>query len=121
MTRLDFAFPLAIGAGSRRAESPTYPAHVAQMIRQLLLTSPGERVNRPTFGCGLRQMVFASPAGGVSASVEMLVRQSLTTWLAEHVAVRTVAVDFADGTLDVRVDYELIETRTPEWVAVRIL
>ena len=28
------------------------------MIEQVLFTAPGERVNRPDFGCGLLQMVF---------------------------------------------------------------
>ena len=32
--------------------------HIRDMIEQVLFTNPGERVNRPDFGCGLRRMVF---------------------------------------------------------------
>ena len=32
--------------------------HVRGMIYQALFTNPGERVNRPDFGCGLLQLVF---------------------------------------------------------------
>jgi hypothetical protein len=33
--------------------------HIRDLIEQVLFTSPGERVNRPDFGSGLRQLVFA--------------------------------------------------------------
>lgn len=122
LARLDYPFPLMVGAGSRQAESPGYAQHVANMVRQLLLTTPGERVNRPDFGCGLRSMVFASPSGDVAASVELLVRQSLERWLSEHVNVTKVTVlDTSEpGLLDIRLDYELIETRVAEIVVLNV-
>ena len=54
--RRDFAFPLRIdvAAASQQTAQPNSAAHVDQMVRQLLLTAPGERVNLPQFGCGLR-------------------------------------------------------------------
>ena len=33
--------------------------HIRDMIEQFLFTNPGERVNRPDFGSGLLQLVFA--------------------------------------------------------------
>ena len=33
--------------------------HICQMVEQVLFTAIGERVNRPTFGSGINQLVFA--------------------------------------------------------------
>ena len=54
--RNDYAYPLRIDGGSQQAAQSPYAAHVAQMIEQILLTSPGERVDLPQFGCGLRAL-----------------------------------------------------------------
>ena len=59
-------FPFAIDRGARSAaEEGDYDDYIRQLIRQVLLTAPGERVNRPDFGAGVRRMVFApnNPAG----------------------------------------------------------
>ena len=53
------AFPFRIDAGFGQAAQAAYAAHVDQMIRQVLLTAPGERVDLPEFGCGLRRLLFA--------------------------------------------------------------
>jgi len=50
------------------AEETDYAAHVEQMMLQVLFTSPGERINRPDFGCGIRRLVFA-PNSEVSAAL----------------------------------------------------
>ena len=64
----DYAFPLRIDAALGRPSCAGYAAHVAQMIRQVLLTSPGERVCLPEFGCGLRRLVFAPQHDGLAAT-----------------------------------------------------
>ena len=71
-TSIDFTsihYPFAVDAGlGGLAEESDYAEHVEQMIIQVLFTNPGERVNRPDFGCGLRRMVFA-PNSDVAASL----------------------------------------------------
>ena len=47
-------FPFRIDPRGRSAEVVA-DAHIRQMIEQVLFTVPGERVNRPDFGCGLLQ------------------------------------------------------------------
>ena len=56
-TRVDIAYPYTFDQRGRTATA-TYGDHVRQMLEQLLLTNPGERVNRPEFGGGLLQLVF---------------------------------------------------------------
>ena len=57
--RHDYAFPFRIDAASGQAAQTSYSNHVDQMIRQILLTDPGERVCLPTFGAGMRRLVEA--------------------------------------------------------------
>src|SRR5688500_19081155 len=55
--------------------------HIRDMIEQVLFTSPGERVNRPTFGSGLMQMVFQPNSDEMAAAIQFLVQGSLQQWL----------------------------------------
>jgi hypothetical protein len=53
-------YPFSIDKGfGVLAEESDYGLHVEQMIKQVLFTNPGERINRPDFGCGISRMVFA--------------------------------------------------------------
>ena len=60
---IQVAFPFQLAPDGRTA-SVDYEEHVRDLIEQVLFTSPGERVNRPTFGSGLMQAVFAVLAPG---------------------------------------------------------
>lgn len=120
--RQDYAFPFQIDASSQQTAQAGYPAHVHQMVRQLLLTSPGERVNLPQFGCGLRSLVFAPNSDALAATVKLRVIQGLSQWLAGEVTVTDVTVDGrADpGTLEVTVTYTLVETQATQAVTVTV-
>jgi phage baseplate assembly protein W len=90
------------------------------MVRQLLLTSPGERVDLPQFGCGLRALVFAPITDTLSATVQLRVLQALGRWLAGIVVPAQVTVATTNdstaiepGTLQVTVTYTLVETQLP--------
>ena len=124
VTRQDFAYPFRIDPASQQTAQTGYPAHVDQMVRQLLLTSPGERVNLPQFGCGLRSLVFAPNTDALAATVKLRVIQGLSQWLAGAVNVLDVEVTggprVAPGTLEVTVTYTLIETQTSQAVTVTV-
>ena len=126
MARPDYAFPFRISAGSGQAAQSSYEQHVEQMVRQVLLTDPGERVNLPEFGCGLRRLVFAPHSDALQATTKLIVMQALTRWLAGQIEVKDVAVSRAgqsldarsgesasapDGVMQIRIEYVLIETR----------
>jgi phage baseplate assembly protein W len=100
--------PIAIDGGLGRVAVETdYALHVEQMMLQVLLTSPGERINRPDFGCGLRQMVFAPNSDASSNLIKVAVSQALDKWLGTAIKVDTVEVKATDATLQVRVAYIL--------------
>ena len=62
-----------------------YGTHVDQMIRQVLLTAPGERVDLPEFGCGLRQLLFAPNSDALQATAQLMVQRALNRWLADQI------------------------------------
>lgn len=101
-------YPIGIDKGlGRLAAEEDYEEHVVQMIRQVLMTSPGERVNRPDFGCGLRQMIFA-PNSDVSANMtQVMVYQSLEKWLGGVIEVSNVKVEAKEEVLHVHIAYLL--------------
>lgn len=101
-------YPLAIDEGLGRLETePDYAEHVEQLIRQVLLTGPGERINRPGFGCGLRRMVFAPNSDVAAALAQVSVFQALTEWLSSAIVVHEVRVQALGDKLEVRVVYAL--------------
>jgi phage baseplate assembly protein W len=124
MARTDFAFPFRIDPVSGQAQQAAYGTHVGQMIRQILLTTPGERADLPTFGCGLRELLFAPNSSAVQATAQLLVRQSLTQWLAGQIVVQSVEVtpgpggDFSE--IAVTIGYVLVETQTLAQTAVQV-
>ncbi|SRR5260370_34702292 len=79
--------------------------HIRDMIELLLFTAPGERVNRPDFGSGLLQMVFAPNSPELAAAVQFTLQAALNRWMADLIDVRTVEVNSEDATLSVEVSY----------------
>ena len=92
MNRSDYLFPFRIDPASGQAAQTTYAAHVDQMIRQTLLTSPGERIDLPEFGCGLRQLIFAPHSSALDSATNLIVLQALNRWLAGIIQVQSVTV-----------------------------
>jgi len=114
--RQDYAFPFRIDLASRQAsQAQGYERHVEQLIRQVLLTAPGERADLPEFGCGVRQLLFAPNSEPLAATAQIVIQQALRRWLAPHIDVQRVLVsaldDAPDGSqLVIRIEYVLRET-----------
>jgi len=125
IVRQDFAFPFRIDPASQQTSQAAYAPHVEQMIQQLLLTTPGERVDLPQFGCGLRSLVFSPDSDALAATVKLRVIQGLRKWLAGVVDVVDVvtasgAEALEPGAVRVTVTYALVETQTNQAVTVTI-
>lgn len=127
MTRTDLAFPFRLAARSGQAAQASYQDHVDQLIRQVLLTDPGERVNRPLFGAGLRRLLFAPMSSALAATTKLIVTQALAQAIPDQIIVRDVTVATADqdaslpdGAILIRVTYQLVETRAPRQTEVLV-
>lgn len=89
--------------------------HVRDMIVQLLFTNPGERVNHPDFGSGLRQLVFAPNSPELAAALQYTVQAALQRWLGDVIQVLALEVVSEDSKLCIRIEYTVLrtgETRT---------
>jgi len=124
VNRNDFAYPFRIDPASGQAAQTDYPTHVEQMIRQVLLTSPGERVDLPQFGCGLRQLIFAPNSDALDTTTQILVQQSLNQWLGDQITVQqvTVATPSAgmENQISIQINYVLIETQANQQVTILV-
>src|SRR5438876_3195351 len=81
--------------------------HIRDMIEQLLFTSPGERVNRPDFGSGLLQMVFAPNSPELAAALQFTTQAALQQYLGSVIHVQSLDVAAEDASLTVHLTYQL--------------
>jgi uncharacterized protein len=79
--------------------------HIRDMIEQVLFTGPGQRVNRPNFGSGLLQLVFAPNSAELATALESTIASALQQWLGEVIELETVKVTGEDATIRVVVQY----------------
>jgi phage baseplate assembly protein W len=106
------AFPRHFDRRGRTAEVD-HDRYVRQLIEQVLFTAPGERVNRPTFGSGLTQLLFAPVDVSVGAAAQLTAQTALQSWLGDRSELLDLAVRVDDTRLEVTVSYVVRRTGTP--------
>lgn len=106
---LHLPFPLRFDGRGRTARVSS-EEHVRGMIEQFLFTEAGERVMRPDFGSGVRQLVFGPNTPEVAAALEHTVRAGLQRWLGDVIEVRRLEVGSQDATLRIELEYRLRRT-----------
>lgn len=107
---MNIKFPFRFDTRGRTA-STTDDDHIRDMIEQVLFTSPGERVNRPTFGSGLMQLVFEPNSDELATTTQFLVQGALQQWLGDIIDVSEVQVENYDSTLQVTIQYTVRRTQ----------
>jgi len=85
--------------------------HIRDLIEQVLFTSPGERVNRPTFGTGLLQLVFEPNSDLLATATQAVVQGALQQWLGDRILVEAVQVTNEDAALQVVIQYVIRRTQ----------
>jgi len=112
------AFPFRIGTDGRTATPADLPDHIRGEIIQLLLTAQGERPFLPSFGAGLRRLVFQRNDDATAGITKALVSQNLSRWLGQRITVELLDVSAEDSTLNVDLRYRIIATG--EVISVRL-
>ena len=103
-------YPYKIDGRGRTAVT-TDDDWIRDLIEQILFTVPGERVNRPDFGCGLMQLVFAPNSDELAAATQFAVGAALQQWLGDLIKLQGVHVEAEDSTLRVTVQYTVTRTQ----------
>lgn len=114
---LDFPFRFS---GRGLTADTAWDEHVRDLIRQVLLTSPGERVMRPDWGSGVRQLLFAGNSPELAASTQFLVQSSLQSILGDLIAIEATEVVAEDATLTIIVRYVNRRTQTADVLNVAV-
>ncbi|MGW3650360.1 GPW/gp25 family protein [Streptomyces sp. NPDC000878] len=109
--RSDLAFPFRADRRGRTAHA-RHAEHVHDLVEQLLFTSPGERVMRPDFGCGLLDLVFAPSSPELISTLELSVQASLQRWLGDLIDVLALDVFGEDNVVRVHLSYVVRATGT---------
>lgn len=106
---MQIAYPFSIGQEGAVGLADD-DGHILQMIEQVLFTNPGERVNRPDFGCGLYALVFEPMSSEMVAVTQALVRANLLKWLGDLIHIEELLVEARDSRLTISIDYAVLRT-----------
>lgn len=107
-------FPPAFGPAGRGAAMAVGADDIAESLRILLSTTPGERVMQPDYGCNLRALVFAEIDTGTITAVRDAVRRAVL-FFEPRIDLATVEVDDTrafDGVLELRLGYTVRSTNS---------
>lgn len=106
---MNIDFPFHFNRRGRTASTDN-DSHIREMIEQLIFTNPGERVNRPDFGSGITQLVFAPNSPELAATVQFTMQAALQRWLGDLIQVQELDVTSDDSTLSITIQYVVRQT-----------
>lgn len=117
-----FRYPFQISpASGRAAEERSYETYVKSLIYQVLMTRPGERINRPRFGGGVRALVFAPLSDASAAMAQTAIYSSLKEWLEPFIRTEDVRVQVVEpSTLEITVVYLIRATNERQFLNVEV-
>ena len=106
-----WTFPVGVnGSGGIGLSAGT--DEIDESIAIIVGTSPGERVMRPDFGCGIHELVFAPNDAATRGMAEHYVREALLQWepRIDVLEVRTTASGDQGEEIRISVDYRVRTT-----------
>lgn len=103
-----WAFPVVAGPDGRIPPVEGEKA-IEQAIEIILGTSPGERVMRPEFGCGIGELVMEANTAQLHGRVQVRVRDALVRWepRIDVLDVRVESPPEQKHVLLIRIDYRV--------------
>lgn len=119
---LNIAYPWSTDV-TGRTSTAELQRHIAQMVMQLVLTSPGERIMRPGFGSGVAAALFEPASDVLISTLRYHLQSSLVQELGDVIEVQELSVDVADGSageIDVSVAYRVLESDRIDQTTVRV-
>jgi Bacteriophage baseplate protein W len=110
-----WSFPVRVDAELRRLLFAAGPEKVRESIWIILDTEPGERIMRPTFGCGLRRYLGEPNTVAVRALIRHDVEQALALW-EPRINVSSVDVTPGDdpSLVEIAIAYVHVRTTRPD-------
>ncbi len=106
---INIDYPFHFDGRGRTALTDT-DDHIRDMIEQILFTNPGERVNRPDFGSGVMQLIFAPNSPELATALQFTMQAALQRWLGDLIEVQALDVTSEEATLQIVVRYVVRRT-----------
>ena len=114
-------FPFAINDRlGRLAQENDYEEYIKQLIRQVLFTSQGERINRPDFGAGVKRLVFVPNSPATASLAQTLIFQALTTWLGALIRTDDVQAEALGERLNITIVYTILARQERRFLNVEV-
>ncbi len=107
---MNIAYPYSISYNGLTAVADLQE-HINDLVEQVLFTMPGERVNQPTFGSALSQLVFAPNSSQLTSTYQSLVQGALQQWLGDLIQVQSITTNSTDSTLEVTLQYTILSNQ----------
>ena len=106
---MNIDFPFQFDSRGRTAATDG-DENIRAMSEQFRLTNPGERVNRPDFGSGVQQLIFAPNSPELAATLQFTIQAGLQRWLSDLIEIHNLQVTSEDSSLRVLVQYVVKRT-----------
>jgi uncharacterized protein len=116
------AYPLRFDRDRGRfSNALDHDAYVLGLVKQVILCAPGQRINRPSFGTPVSQLLFATLTEEISDLVCAQIRRALETWIGNLLIVDAIETRVISQTkLEIDVSYVVRATgntgRHSEWI-----
>jgi phage baseplate assembly protein W len=119
ITAVHFPFMIDDRLG-RLAQENDYEQYIRQLIRQVLFTAQGERINRPDFGAGVKRLVFAPNSPTTASLAQTLIYQALTTWLGTLIRTDDVRAEADEEKLNITIAYTILAKQERRFLNVEV-
>ena len=119
ITAIRFPFAISDRLG-RLAQENDYEQYIQQLIRQVLFTAQGERINRPDFGAGVKRLVFAPNSPATASLAQTLIFQGLTTWLGTLIRTDDVKAEADNERLNITIVYTILAKQERRFLNVEV-
>lgn len=96
--------------GRERTSETSEEDHIRDLIEQILFTNPGERVNRPQFGAGVYQLLFAPISDEQVATIEFMIRGALQQYLGQRIEVQDISAEGVDSAITITIAYRILRS-----------
>ena len=110
-----FKFPVCVDPNTGKVRTSSNEEDIAEAVRIILSTTPGERPMMPEFGCAINTFVFSGTDYTTMTLVKREVENSLIMWEPRIKDIRADVspADSDNGKLIINVNYVVRSTNNP--------
>lgn len=105
------SFPFRISENGRTEVVNTHEQHVKEELLQILLTNFGERIFLPTFGGGVRRLLFEGLSANTFAITKSSITDAISRWLGHRIILDDLIVQpegNVEAALEILISYRLV-------------